>query len=68
MRCAARSSPRDSGAFDRYHRAAFRAAWADGRDINEREVVGTLLAEALGSSEATALEAIERADRQGSAP
>jgi 2-hydroxychromene-2-carboxylate isomerase len=48
----------DSGAFDRYHRAAFRAAWADGRDINKVEVVGTLLAEALGSSETTALEAM----------
>ncbi len=48
----------DSGAFDRYHRAAFRAAWAEGRDITKKEVVGTLLAEALGSSEATALEAM----------
>ena len=48
----------DSGAFDRYHRNAFRAAWANGRDINERDVVATILAEALGSSEATALEAM----------
>ena len=48
----------DSGAFDRYHRSAFRAAWASGRDINQREVVAAILAEALGSSEATALEAM----------
>jgi 2-hydroxychromene-2-carboxylate isomerase len=48
----------DSGAFDRYHRTAFRAAWADARDITKKEVVGTILAEALGSSEATALEAM----------
>jgi 2-hydroxychromene-2-carboxylate isomerase len=48
----------DSGAFDRYHRNAFRAAWANGRDITDREVVATILAEALGSSQATALEAM----------
>jgi 2-hydroxychromene-2-carboxylate isomerase len=48
----------DAGAFDRYHRAAFRAAWAEGRDVNDTHVVATLLATALGSSEATALEAM----------
>lgn len=48
----------DSGAFDRYHRTAFRAAWAEARDITKREVVAHILAEALGSSEATALEAM----------
>lgn len=48
----------DSGAFDRYHRAAFRGAWAEGRDINDKKVVAAILADALGSSEAVALEAI----------
>lgn len=48
----------DSGAFDRYHRAAFHATWAEGRDINDKKVVATILADALGSNEATALEAM----------
>jgi 2-hydroxychromene-2-carboxylate isomerase len=48
----------DSNAFDRYHRAAFRAAWAHQLDISKKEVVAKLLAEALGGSEATALEAM----------
>ncbi len=49
---------RDSGAFDRYHRAAFRAAWAEQRDISQKEVVARILAEAIGASESTALEAM----------
>jgi 2-hydroxychromene-2-carboxylate isomerase len=48
----------DSGAFDRYHRTVFRAAWAEARDISKKEVVATILADALGSSEATAVEAM----------
>lgn len=47
----------DSGAFDRFHRAAFRAGWQDQRDVSKKEVVATILADALGSSEAVALEA-----------
>lgn len=48
----------ESGAFDRYHRHAFRAVWTEGRDMTKKEVVAAILAEALGSSEATALEAL----------
>jgi 2-hydroxychromene-2-carboxylate isomerase len=48
----------DSGAFDRYHRATFRAAWAEQRDIGQKDVVARLLAEAIGASEAVALEAM----------
>jgi 2-hydroxychromene-2-carboxylate isomerase len=51
----------DNGAFDRYHRDLFRGAWATGRDVNKREVVAAILAEALGSNEATALEALAAA-------
>jgi 2-hydroxychromene-2-carboxylate isomerase len=48
----------DSGAFERYHRAAFRAAWAEGRDLNDKQVVATILADALGANEGSALEAM----------
>lgn len=48
----------DSGAFDRYHRATFRATWAEQRDIGNKDVVARLLAEAIGASEAVALEAM----------
>lgn len=48
----------DSGAFDRFHRAAFRAGWQEQRDISTKEIVATILADALGSSEAIALEAM----------
>jgi 2-hydroxychromene-2-carboxylate isomerase len=47
-----------SGAFDRYHRAAFRAAWAEQRDIGKKEVVAAILAQAIGTSESAALEAL----------
>lgn len=49
---------RDSGAFDRYHRATFRAAWTQARDITDKNVVARLLADALGSTEGAALEAM----------
>ena len=49
---------KDSGAFDRYHRAAFRAAWAEQRDISQKDVIARLLAEAIGANEAAALEAM----------
>lgn len=48
----------DSGAFDRYHRAAFRAMWAEGRDLGDKTVVARILADALGANEASALEAM----------
>ena len=48
----------DSGAFDRFHRAAFKAGWVEQRDVSVKEVVARLLADALGSSEAVALEAM----------
>lgn len=54
----AASVAKDSGAFDRYHRATFRAAWAESRDIGQKAVVARLLADAIGASEATALEAM----------
>jgi 2-hydroxychromene-2-carboxylate isomerase len=49
---------RDSGAFDRYHRATFRAVWAEQRDVGQKDVVARLLAEAIGADERTALEAM----------
>lgn len=39
---------RERGAFDAYHAAAFRAAWAEQRDIGSKEIVAGLLAEAIG--------------------
>lgn len=48
----------DTSAFDRYHRAVFRAAWAEARDVSNKEVIAALLAEAIGSSQASALEAM----------
>lgn len=48
----------ERGVFDRYHPAAFRAVWAEGRDLNDKGVVATLLAEALGADEAAAREAM----------
>jgi 2-hydroxychromene-2-carboxylate isomerase len=44
----------ERGAFDRYHRAAFRAAWAEQKDVSNRTVAVTLLAEAIGSTVAEA--------------
>jgi len=48
----------ERGAFERYHGATFRAAWAEARDITKKETVASLLAEALGTTEAEALEAM----------
>jgi len=48
----------ESGAFDRYHRAAFRATWAEQKETSKKEVVAPILAAAIGSSEAVALEAM----------
>lgn len=48
----------DSGGFDRFHRAAFRGAWAEGRDISEPSVVAAILADAIGSTAAVALESM----------
>lgn len=42
------------GAFERYHRAAFRAAWSEQRDVSDRAVVASLLAEAIGTTSAEA--------------
>lgn len=44
--------------FERYHHTTFRACWAEARDISKKEVVAGLLAEALGTTEAAALEAM----------
>lgn len=48
----------DSNAFDRYHRNVFRASWAEARDVSNKDVIATLLADAIGSTPATALEAM----------
>lgn len=42
------------GAFERYHRIMFRAAWAKQRDISDKTVVAALLAEAIGMNIADA--------------
>jgi 2-hydroxychromene-2-carboxylate isomerase len=39
----------ERGAFDRYHPKAFRATWAESRDMANKDVVLDLLAEALGA-------------------
>jgi 2-hydroxychromene-2-carboxylate isomerase len=44
----------ERGVFDRYHRAAFRAAWSEQRDVSNRAVAAALLAEAIGSTAAEA--------------
>lgn len=41
-----------------YHAATFRTAWAGSRDISKKESAASLLAEALGTTEAEALEAM----------
>lgn len=51
----------DRGAFDRYHDAAFRAVWAQSRDVSTKELVAPLLAEALGATEAEAIAAMTAA-------
>jgi len=48
----------ESGAFEAFHRAAFRAVWAEQRDVSSKEAVAPLLASAIGSSREVALEAI----------
>jgi 2-hydroxychromene-2-carboxylate isomerase len=48
----------ERGAEGRYHPAAFRATWAEAKDISKKEEVARLLADALGSTEAEALEAM----------
>ncbi len=48
----------DRGAFEGYHRATFRAVWAESRDITKKESAARLLAEAIGTTEAEALEAM----------
>jgi 2-hydroxychromene-2-carboxylate isomerase len=47
----------DRGVFAKYHRAAFRATWAQSKNISDRAVVAEILAEAAGvpSSEVPAL-------------
>lgn len=44
----------ERGAFDRYHRTAFRAAWSEARDVSNKTVAAALLAEAIGSTAAEA--------------
>jgi 2-hydroxychromene-2-carboxylate isomerase len=44
----------ERGAFDGYHRAAFRATWSEQRDVSSRAVAAAILAEAIGSSAAEA--------------
>lgn len=48
----------ERGAFERYHGATFRAAWAEGRDVTAKDSVAALLADALGTTSAEALEAM----------
>jgi 2-hydroxychromene-2-carboxylate isomerase len=48
----------ERGAFDRFHGATFRAAWAEAREISTKEGAARLLAEALGATEAEALVAM----------
>jgi len=45
---------KDRGAFDRYHRSAFRATWSEARPTSDRAVAAALLAEAIGSTQAEA--------------
>ena len=40
----------DRGVFDRFHRAIFRAAWAERKDIADKAVVVGILGEALGGA------------------
>jgi 2-hydroxychromene-2-carboxylate isomerase len=39
---------RDHGALERFHPAMFRAAWAERRDVMDKEVVAGILADAIG--------------------
>lgn len=42
----------DAGVFDAFHPAMFRAAWAEHNDVSNKEVVGAILAAALGQGAA----------------
>lgn len=48
----------EKGAFERFHRAAFDAAWAQARDVAKKDVAAAILADAIGSTERAALEAM----------
>ncbi len=48
----------DRGAFPAFHRAAFRATWAEQKDVSNRAVAATILAAAIGTDEGAALEAM----------
>lgn len=39
----------NAGAFDRYHRAMFRATWRDARQITQKETVVEILGECIGN-------------------
>lgn len=52
---------KERGAFDRYHHLAFRACWAESRDIASKDVVIDLLAEATGGARDDLLAAISDA-------
>jgi 2-hydroxychromene-2-carboxylate isomerase len=54
LRAAIVAQGRGDDVFARYHRAAFRAAWSEQRDVSNKEVAAALLAEAIGSSSAEA--------------
>jgi 2-hydroxychromene-2-carboxylate isomerase len=44
----------ERNAFDRYHRAAFRATWSERKDVSNKGVAAALLAEAIGTTAAEA--------------
>jgi len=48
----------ERGAFDRFHRGAFDATWAEAKDVAQKSVAAKILADAIGSTEAAALEAM----------
>ena len=62
LRAAIVAQGRGDDVFARYHRAAFRAAWSEQRDVSNKAVAAALLAEALGSSAADAEAAMASPD------
>ncbi|MBX3189982.1 MAG: 2-hydroxychromene-2-carboxylate isomerase [Labilithrix sp.] len=48
----------ERSAFERYHGRMFRAVWAEQRDVGKKESVAAILADAIGTSETVALEAM----------
>ena len=62
LRAAIVAQGRGDDVFARYHRAAFRAAWSEQRDVSNKAVAAALLAEALGSSAAEAEAAMASPD------